>query len=143
MRLYGGELKPEQLQFLIRYQQLANEAKTNNEIKQLEAMKKEFNKILKNNSQKNAEKNLIIRRLEEKYSKMNNSILIIPKLAAIESLLQEIISKNINNSSRNFKLKVLGEIIKKYKNNKSVLTTFNEFKNYEAEYNKIIKAKIQ
>lgn len=127
MRLYGGELKNEQLQFLERYKELVNKANTNNEIKQLEAMKKEFNKILIN-SQKNAEKNIIIRRLEEKYSRIKNSIAIIPKLAAIEYLLQEIKSKNIKNSSRNFKLKVLGETIKQYKNKNSVLTTFNEFK---------------
>lgn len=144
MKQFGGELKKNTINaLLIQYQNLANSAETPEEIQKVQEMKKEFDKILINNSQKKAEKNIIIRKLEEKYPRINNSILIISKLAAIESLLQEIKSKNINKNSRNFKLKVLGETIKQYENKISVLTTFNEFKNYKAEYNKIIKAKIQ
>ena len=143
MKQFGGELKPEQLQFLIKYEELVNKAGNNkNQLNQLKAIKEEFERVLEINAQReaqnirnkknDAEKKNIINKLKKKYTNNRselNHIRTIERLAEIKFLIEEIMQQNINNTTKKIKISILGSMIKKY----------DEFKNINAQYKELSK----
>ena len=143
MKQFGGELKPEQLQFLIKYEELVNKAGNNkNQLNQLKAIKEEFERVLEINAQweaqnirnkkNDAEKKNIINKLKKKYTNNRselNHIRTIERLAEIKFLIEEIMQQNINNTTKKIKISILGSMIKKY----------DEFKNINAQYKELSK----
>lgn len=150
MKQFGGEFKPEQTQFLIKYEELVNKAGNNkNQIDRLKAIKEEFERVLEINAQREAqnirnkqnktEKKNIINKLKIKYTTNRselNHIRIIEKLAEIKFLIEEIKRQNINNTTKKLKISILGSMIKKYD---EIFKNYDEFKNINAEYKKLLK----
>ena len=150
MKQSGGELKPEQTQFLIKYKEYINKAGNNkNQLDRLKAIKEEFERVLEINAQREAqnirnkqnkaEKKIIINKLITKYitnrSELNH-IRIIERLAEIKFLIEEIKRQNINNTTKKLKISILGSMIKKYD---ETFKNYDEFKNINAEYKKLLK----
>jgi hypothetical protein len=150
MKQFGGELKPEQLQFLIKYEELVNKAGNNkNQLNQLKAIKEEFERVLEINAQReaqnirnkknDAEKKNIINKLKKKYTNNRselNHIRTIERLAEIKFLIEEIMQQNINNTTKKIKISILGSMIKKYD---AILKKYDEFKNINAQYKELSK----
>ena len=150
MKQFGGELKPEQTQFLIKYKEYINKAGNNkNQLNRLKAIKEEFERVLEINAQREAqnirnkqnkaEKKNIMNKLITKYitnrSELNH-IRIIERLAEIKFLIEEIKRQNINNTTKKLKISILGSMIKKYD---ETFKNYDEFKNINAEYKKLLK----
>ena len=150
MKQSGGELKPEQTQFLIKYKEYINKAGNNkNQLDRLKAIKEEFERVLEINAQREAqnirnkqnkaEKKNIMNKLITKYitnrSELNH-IRIIERLAEIKFLIEEIKRQNINNTTKKLKISILGSMIKKYD---ETFKNYDEFKNINAEYKKLLK----
>ena len=150
MKQFGGELKPEQTQFLIKYKEYINKAGNNkNQLDRLKAIKEEFERVLEINAQREAqnirnkqnkaEKKNIMNKLITKYitnrSELNH-IRIIERLAEIKFLIEEIKRQNINNTTKKLKISILGSMIKKYD---ETFKNYDEFKNINAEYKKLLK----
>jgi len=150
MKHFGGELKSEQKQFLIKYEEYINKAGNNKiQLDRLKAIKEEFERVLEINAQREAqnirdkqnkaEKNNIINKLKTKYttnrSELNN-IRKIERLAEIKFLIEEIKRQNINNTTKKLKISILGSMIKKYD---EIFKNYDEFKNINAEYKKLLK----
>ena len=150
MKQSGGELKPEQTQFLIKYKEYINKAGNNkNQLDRLKAIKEEFERVIEINAQREAqnirnkqnkaEKKNIMNKLITKYitnrSELNH-IRIIERLAEIKFLIEEIKRQNINNTTKKLKISILGSMIKKYD---ETFKNYDEFKNINAEYKKLLK----
>ena len=150
MKQFGGELKPEQTQFLIKYKEYINKAGNNkNQLNRLKAIKEEFERVLEINAQREAqnirnkqnkaEKKNIMNKLITKYTTNRselNHIRIIERLAEIKFLIEEIKRQNINNTTKKLKISILGSMIKKYD---ETFKNYDEFKNINAEYKKLLK----
>ena len=150
MKQSGGELKPEQTQFLIKYKEYINKAGNNkNQLDRLKAIKEEFERVLEINAQREAqnirnkqnkaEKKNIMNKLIKKYTTNRselNHIRIIERLAEIKFLIEEIKRQNINNTTKKLKISILGSMIKKYD---ETFKNYDEFKNINAEYKKLLK----
>lgn len=139
MKQFGGELKQEVINaLLIQFQKLANNAATPEEINKVQEMKRELDKLLIQNAQKEADQNIrkkeLIQKLMGNYKINNrniNSTMKIKKLADIGFLIEEIKKQNKNNTTKKSKIDNLKSMINKYKD---ALKNYDEFKNYEAEY---------
>ena len=130
MKQFGGELKQEVINaLLIQFQKLANNAATPEEINKVQEMKRELDKLLIQNAQKEADQNIrkkeLIQKLMGNYKINNrniNSTMKIKKLADIGFLIEEIKKQNKNNTTKKSKIDNLKSMINKYKDGIKTMT---------------------